>query len=90
VYDLITWSGSEHMDPQAKTIPNSSQSKYKCHFNSWVFLGRAILFSPFGFVVPKYILVFKSYDFERTWWRLFQTCDVWTKLDINSFFYCSR
>jgi len=27
------------MDPQAKTIPNSSQSKHKCHFNSWVFGG---------------------------------------------------
>jgi hypothetical protein len=30
-------------------------------------------------------LVFHSFDFERTLWRLFQKCVVYTKLDIYLF-----
>jgi hypothetical protein len=33
-----------------------------------------MLFRPFGFIAPKTwnYLVFQSFDFERTWWWLFQ------------------
>jgi hypothetical protein len=42
------------------------------------------LFRHFGFIAPKILnyLAFKSFDFERTWWRLFQKCVVHTKFDI--------
>ena len=42
---------------------------------------------PFGFIVPKTLnyLAFQSFNFERTWWRLFQKCVVRTKLDIYVF-----
>ena len=46
-----------------------------------------ILFSPFGFIAPKNLnyLAFKSFDFERTRWRLFQKRVVRTKFDIYIF-----
>ena len=30
-------------------------------------------------------MAFQSFDFEGTWWRLFQQCVVWTKLEIYVF-----
>ena len=45
----------------------------------------AILFRPFGFHAPKYFknyLVFQSFGFGRTWWRLFQKHVVRTKFDV--------
>jgi hypothetical protein len=42
------------------------------------------LLRPFGFLAPKIFnyLAFKSFDFERTWWTLFQKRVVRTKFDI--------
>jgi hypothetical protein len=37
-------------------------------------------FRPFGFIAPK-----TSFDFERTWWRLFQKRVVRIKFDIYVF-----
>jgi hypothetical protein len=47
----------------------------------------AILFIPFGFIAPKTLiyLAFQSFDFGRTWWRLFQKRVVRTKSDIYVF-----
>ena len=41
-------------------------------------------FRPFGFIAPKTLnyLAFQSFDFERTWWRLFQKGVVCTKFDM--------
>jgi hypothetical protein len=38
----------------------------------------------FGFISPKTLnfLAFQYFDFERTWWRLFQKRAVGTKFDI--------
>jgi len=46
-----------------------------------------ILFIPFGFIAPKTFnyLAFQSFDFGRTWWRLFQKRVVRTKFDIYVF-----
>ena len=46
-------------------------------------------FRPFGFIAPKTLnyLAFQSFDFERTWWRLFQKRVVRTKFDIYLFYY---
>jgi hypothetical protein len=45
------------------------------------------MFKPFGFIAPKSLndLAFQSFDFENTWWRLFQKHVVRTKLDIYVF-----
>jgi hypothetical protein len=47
----------------------------------------AILFRHFGFIAPKTLnyLAFQYFDFERTWWRLFQKRVVCTKSDIYVF-----
>ena len=39
------------------------------------------------FHAPKllYYLAFQSFDFERTWWKLFQKCVMHTKFDIYIF-----
>jgi hypothetical protein len=34
---------------------------------------------PLVLLLPKLEIIF---DFERTWWRLFQKCDMHTKFDI--------
>ena len=46
-----------------------------------------ILLSPFGFIAPKNLnyLAFKSFDFEHTWWSLFQKRVMRTKFDIYIF-----
>jgi len=46
-----------------------------------------IMFRPFGFIGHKALnyLAFQSFDFERTWWRLFQKRVVRTKYDIYVF-----
>jgi hypothetical protein len=46
-----------------------------------------IMFMPFGFIAPKTLnyLAFQSFDFECTWWRLFQGRVVRTKFDIYFF-----
>ena len=41
----------------------------------------------FFYHVSLYHLTFKSFDFERTWWRLFQKRAVHNKLDICAFIY---
>jgi hypothetical protein len=43
----------------------------------------AILFRPLGFIASKTLnyLAFQSFNFEHTWWRLFQKRVVHTKLD---------
>jgi hypothetical protein len=43
------------------------------------------MFRPFYFIAPKTYLAFQSFDFERTWWRLFQKRVVHTKFDIFVF-----
>jgi hypothetical protein len=45
------------------------------------------LVRPFGFTAPKTLnyLAFQSFDFGRTWWRLFQKRVVRTKFDIYDF-----
>ena len=47
----------------------------------------AILFRPFGFITPKSLdyLAFQYFDFESTWWSLFQKRVMRTKLDIYVF-----
>ena len=49
----------------------------------------AILFRPLNcFTCPKNplnVLTFQSFDFEGTWWRLFQKRVVWNKLEIYVF-----
>ena len=47
----------------------------------------AILCRPFGFIAPKALdyLLFQSFDFERTWWWLFQKRVVHTKFDSHVF-----
>jgi hypothetical protein len=47
----------------------------------------AILFRFFGFIAPKIFnyMAFQSFDFERTWWRLFQKYVVGIKFDIYFF-----
>ena len=59
-----------------------------------VLLPRAVILAnlpflcrPFGLITPKtlYYLTFQSFDFERTWWRLFQKRDARTKFDIYAF-----
>jgi hypothetical protein len=44
---------------------------------------------PISCIAPKTLnyLAFQSFDFERTWWRLFQKRDVRTKFDIYVFFF---
>ena len=43
----------------------------------------SFLFKPFCFIAPKtYYLAYQSFDFERTWWRLFLKPVVRTKFDI--------
>jgi hypothetical protein len=44
-------------------------------------------FRPFGFIAPKTLnyLSFQSFDFERTWWRLFRKRVLRTKFDIYFF-----
>ena len=41
-------------------------------------------FRPFGFIAPKNLnyLVFQSFDFEHTWWTLFQKRVLHTRFDI--------
>jgi hypothetical protein len=50
------------------------------------------LFRPFGFIAPKTLndLDFQSFDFEHTWWRLFQRCVVCIEFDIFLPFYRSQ
>ena len=51
-------------------------------------LTLAFLLRSFGFPAPKRLLsylAFQSFDFEGTWWRLFQKRVVRTKLDIYVF-----
>ena len=45
------------------------------------------LFRPFDLIAPKTLnyLTFQSFDFECTWWRLFQKRSVRTKFDIYTF-----
>jgi len=52
---------------------------------SWPIL--AILFIPFGFLVSKTLnyLAFQTFDFDRTWWRLYQKVVVYVKFDIYVF-----
>jgi transposase len=47
----------------------------------------AIMFRPFDFIAPKTLsyLSFQSFDFERSWWWLFQKHVVCTKFDIYVF-----
>jgi hypothetical protein len=42
---------------------------------------------PFGFIVLKIFnyLAFQSFDFERTWWKLFQKRTIGTNVDIYVF-----
>jgi hypothetical protein len=47
-------------------------------------MGRS-MFRPFDFIAPKTYLAFQSFDFERTWCRLFQKRVVRTKFDIFVF-----
>jgi hypothetical protein len=44
----------------------------------------AIMFRHFGFIAPKTLnyLALQSFDFERTWWRLFQKRVMRTKVYI--------
>jgi hypothetical protein len=46
-----------------------------------------ILFRPFGLIAPKSLkyLAFQSFDWERTWYRLFKKRVVRTKFDIYVF-----
>jgi hypothetical protein len=55
--------------------------------HKWPYPTLAIMFKPFSFIAPKTLndLVFQSFDFENTWWRLFQKHVVRTKLDIYVF-----
>jgi hypothetical protein len=50
----------------------------------WLQLVFASLFMSFGVIAPKTLnyLAFQFFDFERTWWRLFQKRIVRTKFDI--------
>jgi len=43
-----------------------------------------------GFIAPKTLnfLAFQSFDFESTWWKLFQKRVVRTKFDIYVFITC--
>jgi hypothetical protein len=45
------------------------------------------MFRSFGFIAPKHLnyFTFHSFDFERTWWRLFQKRVVRTKFYIYGF-----
>ena len=47
---------------------------------------RVILagFGPMVFLLPKFLhyLAFKSFDYERSWWQLFQKHVVRIKLDV--------
>jgi hypothetical protein len=55
---------------------------------AWVTLVNfAILCMPFGFIAPKTLnhLAFQCFDFERTWWRLFQKRVVRTECEICDF-----
>jgi hypothetical protein len=47
----------------------------------------AVLFTPFGFISSKSLnyLAFQSFDFECTWWWLFQKRVAHTKFDIYFF-----
>jgi hypothetical protein len=49
----------------------------------------AILFRTFGFIAPKTLkfLVFQSFDFERTCWRVIQERAVRTNIDIYVFIH---
>ena len=50
----------------------------------------AILYMLFGFFAPKTLnyFAFHLFDFERTWWMLFQKRIVRIKLDIYGFIIC--
>ena len=44
-----------------------------------------MMFKPFGFIVPKILNYFQSFDFERTSWRLSQKRVMRTTFDIYVF-----
>jgi hypothetical protein len=47
------------------------------------------VFMPFGFIAGKYFnyMTFQSFDFEDTWWRIFQKRVMRTKFDIYVFIF---
>jgi hypothetical protein len=52
---------------------------------NYIYLKEWILFKNIGYLnirLASYYLVFQPFDFDRTWWRLFQKSAVRTKFDI--------
>jgi len=61
--------------------------RFSSRRHRWPYPILAILYRVFGFIAPKILkyLAFQAFDFERTWWRLFQKRVVCTKFDIYVF-----
>jgi hypothetical protein len=52
----------------------------------WLFINKTKVLLPQAYVtLVDYYLAFQSFDFVRTWWRLFQKRVVCTKFDIYVF-----
>jgi len=90
IQTFLSWWRPSSIDTLLFVLPINFQIIY---FSSLLTMNRryedilSILFSPFGFIAPKTLnyLAFPSFDFERTWWRLFQKRVVRTKFDIYVF-----
>ena len=52
-----------------------------------IFVYLAMPFRPFDFITPKTLnySTFQSFEFERTWWRLFHNRAVWAEFDTYVF-----
>ena len=77
---------------------NISVNRLYVHVSKWVWCSIyidwliGVPYKHVGFIARKTLnyLNFQSFDFERTWWRLFQKLIVCIKLDIYDFNTCMQ
>ena len=87
---------SLHNDQAITSVLSCMISHYSCswHHTGNLKTNKQVTLADFGYSVlcllaPQNLnyLVFQSFDYERTWWRLFQKHVVRTKFDIYFFIF---